>query len=113
MISRVSGPPSGLYACYRLTVVDVLYCGICGPHDHHALSDSTKAEYSLVAGHEIVGLVNKVGLEVEHGLRKGDLIGIGPQCDSCRECTMCKNGMTFCCVTSPDLQGRRITVILR
>lgn len=44
-----------------------------------------------VCGHEFSGKVIRAGLDVEH-VKVGDIVVMGPQCDSCRECEWCKNG---------------------
>jgi D-arabinose 1-dehydrogenase-like Zn-dependent alcohol dehydrogenase len=46
-----------------------------------------------------VGEVVRVGPKVENGLKVGDIVGVGAQCDSCGECDIC--------------QGREYTAIQR
>lgn len=79
--------------------VRVQYCGICGS-DVSALSGEWGPIDNVVpqvCGHEIVGEVVKLGSKVENGLKIGDIVGIGAQSDSCRECEWCKNGEeNFC-----------------
>ncbi len=43
-----------------------------------------------VVGHEIVGVAVKVGSKVDH-VKVGDIVGVGAQNDSCRECQQCKH----------------------
>ena len=50
-----------------------------------------EVDYPQVVGHEIVGVAVKVGSKVSH-VKVGDLVGVGAQNDSCRECTQCKRG---------------------
>lgn len=47
--------------------------------------------YPMIVGHEIVGKVVKAGSKASQ-FKEGDLVGIGAQCDSCLECSPCKNG---------------------
>lgn len=79
--------------------VRIQYCGICGS-DVSALSGEWGPVDKVapqICGHEVVGQVVKVGNNVENGLKVGDLVGIGAQSDSCRECESCKNGEdNFC-----------------
>ncbi|EAL18034.1 hypothetical protein CNBK0550 [Cryptococcus deneoformans B-3501A] len=81
--------------------VKILYCGICGSD-----VSSLTGEWGLVkdicpqvCGHEIVGEVVRVGTSPENGLKIGDLVGIGAQSDSCRECEWCKEGKENYCAT--------------
>ncbi|KAK8854970.1 hypothetical protein IAR55_003710 [Kwoniella newhampshirensis] len=79
--------------------VKILYCGICGS-DASALSGEwgpVDGVCPQVCGHEIVGEVVKVGSSPENGLKVGQMVGIGAQCDSCRECVDCKNHEEQCC----------------
>ncbi|KIR63817.1 hypothetical protein I312_105236 [Cryptococcus bacillisporus CA1280] len=73
--------------------VKILYCGICASD-----TDSLKGAWgplnsdpSEIVGHEIVGQVTRVGKNPANGLKVGQLVGIGPQSDSCGECQTCKN----------------------
>jgi uncharacterized zinc-type alcohol dehydrogenase-like protein len=50
----------------------------------------------MVPGHEIVGLVTKVGANVTK-FKEGDLAGIGCLVDSCHECVNCQNGQEQFC----------------
>ncbi|KIR29961.1 alcohol dehydrogenase [Cryptococcus deuterogattii LA55] len=81
--------------------VKILYCGICGS-DVSSLSGEwgpVKDICPQVCGHEIVGEVVRVGSTPENGLKIGDLVGIGAQSDSCRECEWCKEGKENYCAT--------------
>jgi D-arabinose 1-dehydrogenase-like Zn-dependent alcohol dehydrogenase len=48
--------------------------------------------YPQVVGHEIVGEVVRVGPKVEGGIKVGDIVGVGAQCDSCLNCHSCQSG---------------------
>jgi D-arabinose 1-dehydrogenase-like Zn-dependent alcohol dehydrogenase len=74
--------------------VKILYCGICASDLHTASSgwgDMTKM-YPQVVGHEIVGEVVRTGSKTEGGIKVGDVVGIGAQCDSCLKCHWCEHG---------------------
>ncbi|OXC71334.1 hypothetical protein AYX13_00201 [Cryptococcus neoformans] len=81
--------------------VKILYCGICGS-DVSSLTGEwgpVKDICPQVCGHEIVGEVVRIGTSPENGLKIGDLVGIGAQSDSCRECEWCREGKENYCAT--------------
>jgi alcohol dehydrogenase (NADP+) len=53
--------------------------------------------YPLVPGHEIVGIVTKVGGHVKK-FKEGDTVGVGCLVESCRECPNCKQGEEQYCL---------------
>ncbi|KAI9498571.1 chaperonin 10-like protein [Zychaea mexicana] len=78
--------------------IDVTHCGICGSDIHTLDSGWGSTNYPCVVGHEIVGVVTKLGKNVTE-FKVGDRVGIGAQCDSCGECHECKNGHENICRT--------------
>jgi len=52
--------------------------------------------YPMVPGHEVVGNVVAVGPKVTT-IKVGQLVGFGPQRDSCRTCEYCTEGVDNCC----------------
>lgn len=79
-----------------MSTVKILYCGICGS-DVSSLTGEwgpVKDICPQVCGHEIVGEVVRIGTSPENGLKIGDLVGIGAQLDSCRECEWCREGQS-------------------
>lgn len=70
---------------------DIAYAGICHSDIHTARGEWGKTLYPLVAGHEIAGVVSKVGSEVTK-FKVGDRVGVGCFVDSCGECDMCQDG---------------------
>ncbi|KAI9322512.1 chaperonin 10-like protein [Dichotomocladium elegans] len=70
--------------------MDVTHCGVCGSDIHTLDSGWGPSDYPCVVGHEIVGVVTRVGAKVEN-LKVGDRAGVGAQCGSCQECNNCKN----------------------
>eukprot|EP00812_Abedinium_dasypus_P012704 NODE_620_length_1441_cov_731.416306.p1 GENE.NODE_620_length_1441_cov_731.416306~~NODE_620_length_1441_cov_731.416306.p1 ORF type:complete len:410 (-),score=114.71 NODE_620_length_1441_cov_731.416306:124-1353(-) len=88
--------------------LDVHYCGVCHS-DLHATADhfvdlGLKLTFPAVAGHEIAGVVVKVGSKVTR-FQVGSRIGVGPMIDSCRTCKHCKEGDEQECVKSASFAG--------
>ena len=52
--------------------------------------------FPLVPGHEIVGIVEEAGPDVD-GLRTGDRVGIGYQLEACFACPFCTQGIEQLC----------------
>ena len=94
--------------CNNDILIDIHYCGVCHTDIHFVKNDLGKTIYPLVPGHEIIGRVKDVGLEVKK-FKRNDLVGVGCMVDSCNECSSCKNneeqfcenGMTMT-YNSPD-----------
>jgi uncharacterized zinc-type alcohol dehydrogenase-like protein len=81
----------------RDVVVEIAYCGICHSDIHQVRDEWGGAMYPMVPGHEIVGTVTAVGVEVTK-LKVGDLAGIGVMVDSCRTCANCKADLENYCM---------------
>jgi len=79
---------------------EIKYAGICHSDIHTARAEWGPAIYPLVPGHEIVGIVTKIGDQVTK-FAVGDKVGIGCFVDSCRECEQCKAGHEQFCTTKP------------
>src|SRR5260370_12908133 len=71
-------------------------CGICHWDLHQARAEWTGTKWPCVPGHEIVGHVSAVGVDVS-GFREGDLVGVGCIVDSCRHCFECDDGLENYC----------------
>lgn len=69
--------------------IKILYCGICHSDLHALKNDWGRTVYPLVAGHEIVGVVEQVGSEVTR-FKVGQKVGVGCLVDSCRACKNCQ-----------------------
>ncbi|GAA4898679.1 NAD(P)-dependent alcohol dehydrogenase [Tessaracoccus lubricantis] len=82
---------------------EIAYAGICHSDIHTARAEWGEPIYPLVAGHEIAGVVTKVGSEVTK-FKVGDRVGVGCFVDSCGECEMCQDGEEQFC-TAPKGQG--------
>ncbi|MDX5417681.1 MAG: NAD(P)-dependent alcohol dehydrogenase [Hymenobacteraceae bacterium] len=77
-------------------LIDIKFCGVCHSDLHQVRNEWGGAMYPLVPGHEIVGVVSKVGSKVTK-FKEGDLAGVGCFVDSCRECHSCKEGLEQYC----------------
>jgi alcohol dehydrogenase (NADP+) len=76
--------------------IDVLYCGVCHSDLHTARNEWTNTTYPVVPGHEIIGRVAKVGIQVRK-FKEGDLAAVGCMVDSDRTCAACKAGLEQYC----------------
>lgn len=82
--------------------IEIHYCGVCHSDIHTVRNEWGGAQYPLVPGHEITGIVKVAGPEVSQ-FKVGDRVGVGCFVDSCRTCEPCKesqqqfceNGATF------------------
>ena len=83
--------------------LEVKYSGFCHTDLHIANNDLGITSYPVVPGHEVAGVVTKVGSKV-HDLKAGDHVGIGYFIDSCLSCEYCaKDDETNC------LKGKTMT----
>jgi alcohol dehydrogenase (NADP+) len=78
-------------------LIDIKFCGICHTDIHQTRSGWGPSEYPMVPGHEIAGIVAKVGASVTR-FKAGDHVGVGCFVDSCRTCTPCQAGLEQYCV---------------
>ena len=70
---------------------EVKYAGICHSDIHSARGEWGPKKYPLVPGHEIAGIVTKVGEGVTK-YKVGDKVGVGCMTNSCGTCEMCTSG---------------------
>ena len=77
-------------------VIDIHYCGVCHSDVHQARDEWGGAIFPMVPGHEIVGIVTKVGSAVKK-YKTGDKVGVGCLVDSCRVCAPCKEDLQQYC----------------
>ena len=78
-------------------LIEIAYAGICHTDIHSVRGDWGEKQYPLVPGHEIAGVITKVGGAVtKHAV--GDRVGIGCLVDSCRECANCLEGQEQYCL---------------
>ncbi len=76
--------------------VEISHCGICHSDLHLIQNDWGNAEYPLVPGHEIIGIVKQKGNLVTE-LEIGQRVGIGWQRSSCGHCEWCHEGKENLC----------------
>lgn len=76
--------------------ISVKYSGICHTDMHMMDNDWKCSQYPLVPGHEVAGVVTRVGESVTK-LKVGDHVGVGYYCWSCRNCDFCKTGQENYC----------------
>ena len=70
---------------------EIKYAGICHSDIHPARGEWGPATYPLVPGHELVGVVTKVGSAVTR-FQVGDKVGVGCMFASCKDCEYCRAG---------------------
>lgn len=66
------------------------------PDIHQAREEWSKGIFPMVPGHEVAGVVSKVGDKVTK-FKAGDLAGVGCFVDSCRSCEACKVSLDNYC----------------
>ncbi|MBS1956701.1 MAG: NAD(P)-dependent alcohol dehydrogenase [Cyanobacteria bacterium SZAS-4] len=72
-------------------LIDIKFCGVCHSDVHQVKDDWGGAIYPMVPGHEIAGVVERVGEKVTK-FKVGDRVGVGCMVDSCKECGSCADG---------------------
>ncbi|HUA08054.1 MAG TPA: NAD(P)-dependent alcohol dehydrogenase [Candidatus Acidoferrales bacterium] len=78
-------------------VIAIKYCGICHSDIHQVRDEWGGSSFPMVPGHEIAGVVERVGSAVT-SFRPGDKAGVGCFVDSCGECAACTRGMEQFCL---------------
>jgi len=81
-------------------LITIKYCGICHSDIHTVRDEWGQAHHPLVPGHEIIGVVKKVGPKVTR-FKEGDTVGVGCMVDSCGNCTNCKEHEEQFCHKQP------------
>jgi alcohol dehydrogenase (NADP+) len=71
--------------------IEIKYCGICHTDLHFVKNDLGMTKYPVVPGHEIAGIVERVGSAVTR-FKAGDHVGVGCLVNSCRQCASCTKG---------------------
>lgn len=77
-------------------LIDIKFCGICHSDLHQARNEWGQSKFPMVPGHEIAGIVAKIGDKVTR-FKPGDRVGVGCMVDSCKQCDSCKNGLEQYC----------------
>lgn len=98
--------PSGVLSPYefnrRVPGLDdislkITHCGVCYGDVAWTRNKLGDSKYPLVPGHEIVGIVKEVGVNVAR-FKVGDRVGVGTYVNSCQECEYCNERMEINCV---------------
>ncbi len=71
--------------------IKLLYCGLCHSDIHHCYNEWKDSIYPMVPGHEMVGVVEKIGVNVTK-FEKDNVVCVGNLVNSCRSCAQCKKG---------------------
>ncbi|KAI8067485.1 chaperonin 10-like protein [Gongronella butleri] len=74
----------------------VTHCGVCGSDTHTMDSAWGPTDYPCVTGHEITGIVTRIGDNVRR-FKVGDRVGVGAQSGACLECEYCKSNQEQLC----------------
>ncbi|MFJ4025966.1 NAD(P)-dependent alcohol dehydrogenase [Paenarthrobacter sp. NPDC089989] len=77
--------------------IDIKFAGICHSDIHTVRGEWGPQQYPLAPGHEIAGIVTKVGAKVTRH-KVGDRVGVGCMVNSCKECANCKAGEEQYCL---------------
>jgi uncharacterized zinc-type alcohol dehydrogenase-like protein len=80
----------------RDVLIDIRFCGICHSDLHCVRNEWGGQPFPCVPGHEIAGIVARVGAEVTR-YKPGDRVGVGCMVDSCGDCDPCRRGLEQHC----------------
>jgi len=84
----------------------VVSCGICHSDLSMAKNDWGMTKYPFVGGHEVYGVVERVGSEVK-GIKVGQRAGVGWPSSACMDCKDCRVGdHSLCGSGSGTIVGR-------
>jgi len=78
--------------------IDVIACGLCHSDLSMINDEWGSSTYPLVAGHEVVGKLAKLGANVKH-LKLGETVGLGWFSGSCMTCHQCMSGNHNLCAS--------------
>ena len=77
--------------------VRVRVCGVCRTDLHIVEGDLPAAKRPVVPGHEVVGIVDRVGSRVRT-VKEGDRVGIAWLQETCGDCEFCRNHQENLCL---------------
>lgn len=78
-------------------LVKVLACGICRTDLHIIDGELSNPKLPLIPGHQIVGVIEKLGKDVHH-FKIGDRVGIPWLGGSCHQCKFCLQNQENLCI---------------
>ncbi|MBC7691140.1 MAG: NAD(P)-dependent alcohol dehydrogenase [Methylotenera sp.] len=76
--------------------IDIKFCGVCHSDIHQVRDEWGGSAFPMVPGHEIAGIVSRVGSKVTK-FKVGDAVGVGCIVDSCRHCAHCERDLEQYC----------------
>lgn len=76
--------------------IQILFCGVCHSDLHTVKNEWGFTRYPIVPGHEMVGIVTKVGNNVKK-CKVGEHVGVGVIIGSCEKCESCEQDMENYC----------------
>jgi D-arabinose 1-dehydrogenase-like Zn-dependent alcohol dehydrogenase len=79
--------------------IRVQACGICHSDAYSKEGAFPGIKYPIVPGHEIVGIVDAVGVGIE-GWKLGQRVGVGWNGGACGHCEPCRHGDFVLCATA-------------
>jgi propanol-preferring alcohol dehydrogenase len=71
-------------------------CGVCHTDLHTVEGELPEAKLPIVPGHQIVGIVEKVGEKASH-FKVGERVGVAWLYSSCDQCSFCQEGKENLC----------------
>ena len=77
--------------------IRVRVCAVCRTDLHVVEGDLPRATHPIIPGHQVVGVVDRVGPEVST-LREGDRAGLAWLFQTCRRCEFCASGRENLCL---------------
>ncbi|MFF6789600.1 NAD(P)-dependent alcohol dehydrogenase [Streptomyces filamentosus] len=77
-------------------LIEIKYAGICHSDIHQVRNGWGEGIFPMVPGHEIAGVVTRVGAGVTRH-RVGDRVGVGCFVGSCGTCAQCRGGLEQFC----------------
>jgi len=85
--------------------INVSYCGICHSDLSMVNNEWGFSAYPLVPGHEVVGVIERVGHAVRQ-LKVGQTVGLGWHAGYCNTCPSCLTGdQNLCSASQPTIAG--------
>jgi len=77
--------------------INITYTGICQSDLGVNNEEFGKMLFPSIAGHEIIGIIAKVGSSVTN-FKEGEVVGVGPYRECCETCDYCESKDDNCCI---------------